>query len=261
MGKLASVAAQAKSRPAPPPKAAIAPAPPESPKPAPKPAPKLATKPAPQPPTKPTQPVAAPPAAPTKAVESPPRQSNGKADGGIKKRFLAGINGFGFAKKPAPQLPSIPADVSDAERKMWIEIRAAEEWAHKSRAAKTRSRRGKLMDKALARYEAAQNHKTSRKLYYDWGVAYVGRALIEPEEKRSYFLAAAADKFIAGNVNAPHAFDFHLASIYALMKDDKKCEHWLSQAAEHGGLDPAALSADPEFETMRGKDWFRRFLA
>ena len=253
LGKLASVAAQAKSRPAPPPKAAIAPAPPESPKPAPKAAP--------QPPTKPTQPVAAPTAAPTKAVESPPRQSNGKADGGIKKRFLAGVNGFGFGKKPAPQLPSIPADVSDAERKMWIEIRAAEEWAHKSRAAKTRSRRGKLMDKALARYEAAQNHKTSRKLYYDWGVAYVGRALIEPEEKRSYFLAAAADKFIAGNVNAPHAFDFHLASIYALMKDDKKCEHWLSQAAEHGGLDPAALSADPEFETMRGKDWFRRFLA
>ena len=252
LGKLASVAAQAKSRPAPPPKAAIAPAP-ESPKPAPKAAP--------QPPTKPTQPVAAPPAAPPKAVESPPRQSNGKADGGIKKRFLAGVNGFGFAKKPALQLPSIPADVSDAERKMWIEIRAAEEWAHKSRAAKTRSRRGKLMDKALARYEAAQNHKTSRKLYYDWGVAYVGRALIEPEEKRSYFLAAAADKFIAGNVNAPHAFDFHLASIYALMKDDKKCEHWLSQAAEHGGLDPAALSADPEFETMRGKDWFRRFLA
>ena len=251
LGKLASVAAQAKSRPAPP----------ESPKPAPKPAPKAATKPAPQPPTKPTQPVAAPTAAPTKAAESPSRQSNGKADGGIKKRFLAGINGFGFAKKPAPQLPSIPADVSDAERKMWIEIRAAEEWAHKSRAAKTRSRRGKLMDKALARYEAAQNHKTSRKLYYDWGVAYVGRALIEPEEKRSYFLAAAADKFIAGNVNAPHAFDFHLASIYALMKDDKKCEHWLSQAAEHGGLDPAALSADPEFETMRGKDWFRRFLA
>ena len=263
LGKLASVAAQAKSRPAPPPsKVAVAPAPPESPKPAPKPAPKLATKPAPQPPTKPTQPVAAPPAAPPKkAVESPPRQSNGKADGGIKKRFLAGINGFGFAKKPALQLPSIPADVSDAERKMWIEIRAAEEWAHKSRAAKTRSRRGKLMDKALARYEAAQNHKTSRKLYYDWGVAYVGRALIEPEEKRSYFLAAAADKFIAGNVNAPHAFDFHLASIYALMKDDKKCEHWLSQAAEHGGLDAAALSADPEFETMRGKDWFRRFLA
>ena len=258
LGKLASVAAQAKSRPAPPPKAAVAPAPPESPKPA----PKAASKPAPQPPTKPTQPVAAPTAAPTKkAVESPPRQSNGKADGGIKKRFLAGINGFGFAKKPAPQLPSIPADVSDAERKMWIEIRAAEEWAHKSRAAKTRSRRGKLMDKALARYEAAQNHKTSRKLYYDWGVAYVGRALIEPEEKRSYFLAAAADKFIAGNVNAPHAFDFHLASIYALMKDDKKCEHWLSQAAEHGGLDAAALSADPEFETMRGKDWFRRFLA
>ena len=254
LGKLASVAAQAKSRPAPPPpKAAIAPAPPESPKPAPKAAP--------QPSTKPTQPVAAPTAAPTKTVESPPRQSNGKADGGIKKRFLAGINGFGFAKKPAPQLPSIPADVSDAERKMWIEIRAAEEWAHKSRAAKTRSRRGKLMDKALARYEAAQNHKTSRKLYYDWGVAYVGRALIEPEEKRSYFLAAAADKFIAGNVNAPHAFDFHLASIYALMKDDKKCEHWLSQAAEHGGLDAAALSADPEFETMRGKDWFRRFLA
>ena len=252
LGKLASVAAQAKSRPAPPPKAAVAPAP-ESPKPTPKAAP--------QPPTKPTQPVAAPTAAPTKAVESPPRQSNGKADGGIKKRFLAGINGFGFAKKPAPQLPSIPADVSDAERKMWIEIRAAEEWAHKSRAAKTRSRRGKLMDKALARYEAAQNHKTSRKLYYDWGVAYVGRALIEPEEKRSYFLAAAADKFIAGNVNAPHAFDFHLASIYALMKDDKKCEHWLSQAAEHGGLDAAALSADPEFETMRGKDWFRRFLA
>ena len=258
LGKLASVAAQAKSRPAPPPsKVAVAPAPPESPKPA----PKAATKPAPQPPTKPTQPVAAPPAAPTKAAESPPRQSNGKADGGIKKRFLAGVNGFGFGKKPAPQLPSIPADVSDAERKMWIEIRAAEEWAHKSRAAKTRSRRGKLMDKALARYEAAQNHKTSRKLYYDWGVAYVGRALIEPEEKRSYFLAAAADKFIAGNVNAPHAFDFHLASIYALMKDDKKCEHWLSQAAEHGGLDPAALSADPEFETMRGKDWFRRFLA
>ena len=255
LGKLASVAAQAKSRPAPPPsKVAVAPAPPESPKPAPKPAPKLATKPAPQPPTKPT-------AAPTQAVESPPRQSNGKADGGIKKRFLAGVNGFGFGKKPAPQLPSIPADVSDAERKMWIEIRAAEEWAHKSRAAKTRSRRGKLMDKALARYEAAQNHKTSRKLYYDWGVAYVGRALIEPEEKRSYFLAAAADKFIAGNVNAPHAFDFHLASIYALMKDDKKCEHWLSQAAEHGGLDAAALSADPEFEGMRGKDWFRRFLA
>ena len=259
LGKLASVAAQAKSRPAPPSKVAVAPAPPESPKPS---APKLATKAAPQPPTKPTKPVAAPTAAPTKkAVESPPRQSNGKADGGIKKRFLAGINGFGFAKKPAPQLPSIPADVSDAERKMWIEIRAAEEWAHKSRAAKTRSRRGKLMDKALARYEAAQNHKTSRKLYYDWGVAYVGRALIEPEEKRSYFLAAAADKFIAGNVNAPHAFDFHLASIYALMKDDKKCEHWLSQAAEHGGLDAAALSADPEFETMRGKDWFRRFLA
>ena len=258
LGKLASVAAQAKSRPAPPPsKVAVAPAPPESPKPA----PKAATKPAPQPPTKPTQPVAAPTVAPPKAAESPPRQSNGKADGGIKKRFLAGINGFGFAKKPALQLPSIPADVSDAERKMWIEIRAAEEWAHKSRAAKTRSRRGKLMDKALARYEAAQNHKTSRKLYYDWGVAYVGRALIEPEEKRSYFLAAAADKFIAGNVNAPHAFDFHLASIYALMKDDKKCEHWLSQAAEHGGLDAAALSADPEFETMRGKDWFRRFLA
>ena len=254
LGKLASVAAQAKSRPAPPPsKVAVAPAPPESPKPAPKAAP--------QPPTKPTQPVAAPTAAPPKTVESPPRQSNGKADGGIKKRFLAGINGFGFAKKPALQLPSIPADVSDGERKMWIEIRAAEEWAHKSRAAKTRSRRGKLMDKALARYEAAQNHKTSRKLYYDWGVAYVGRALIEPEEKRPYFLAAAADKFIAGNVNAPHAFDFHLASIYALMKDDKKCEHWLSQAAEHGVLDAAALSADPEFETMRGKDWFRRFLA
>jgi hypothetical protein len=132
----------------------------------------------------------------------------------------------------------------------------------KSREARGTRETARLIDEALGCFEEAQSKKTSEALYYRWGITLLTKALAAKQApRRARWFEAAADKFKAGNLRAPNAFDFRLAALYAIAGDEENCRHWLAAAAASGKIERGALAQDPDFAAMREKPWFREFLA
>ena len=163
-------------------------------------------------------------------------------------------------KKRAP-IPIAETMDESPEGQMRALVQQANELLARAQDSKSSREKRRLLDQALNIFEQAQRQKTSEMLYYHWGIALLARALDSPTRQRERWFANAADKFKAGNVLAPKAFDFRLASLYAIADDEENCRRWLVAAAESGQLDSAALVRDPDFETMRAKPWFRQYLA
>ena len=161
---------------------------------------------------------------------------------------------------PVPEVTDIPPEAIGPEALMWRAIRAGDAAMADALPARTFRERHRKIDQAIGLYAEAQSHKTNDVLYFNWGLALLGKALNTPDKKRAVFMNAAVDKFMAGNVVRPGAFDFHLASLYALMGDGENCRKWLRACAERNNLDSASLDA-PDFDAMRGQDWFREFQA
>ena len=159
---------------------------------------------------------------------------------------------------PVPELTAIPPDAIGPEALMWRAIRAGDQAMAQALPARTFRERHRKIDHAIGLYAEAQSHKTNDVLYFNWGLALLGKALNTPDKKRAVFLNAAVDKFMAGNVVRPGAFNFHLASLYALMNDGENCRKWLRVCAESDSLDAAALRA-PDFDAVRNHSWFREF--
>ena len=159
---------------------------------------------------------------------------------------------------PIPEMTEIPREAVGPEALMWRAIRAGDQAMAQALPARTARERHRKIDKAIGLYAEAQSHKTNDVLYFNWGLALLGKALNTPDKKRAVFMNAAVDKFMAGNVVRPGAFDFHLASLYALMADGENCRKWLQACADNDALDAAALQA-PDFDAVRGRVWFREF--
>ena len=266
--------------PTPPPASATAPKPAPAvaqhkPTPKPKPSPK---KPAPAPETPDTGMIAVPTAAPQSGKFRPRISFNTaavveKSAAAWKRAKPAAIkmkDGFGkltdaltpkeeiLPDLPVPELTAIPPEAVGPEALMWRAIRAGDQAMAQALPARTFRERHRKIDQAIGLYAEAQSHKTNDVLYFNWGLALLGKALNTPDKKRAVFMNAAVDKFMAGNVVRPGAFDFHLASLYALMGDSENCRRWLQACAKNNALDAAALQA-PDFDSVRQTSWFRDF--
>ena len=194
---------------------------------------------------------------PTIAAPSAPRPKTQMRVGDIlRARFRKKAS----EKKRAP-IPIAETMDESPEGQMRALVQQANELLARAQDSKSSREKRRLLDQALNIFEQAQRQKTSEMLYYHWGIALLARALDSPTRQRERWFANAADKFKAGNVLAPKAFDFRLASLYAIADDEENCRRWLVAAAESGQLDSAALVRDPDFEAMRAKPWFRQYLA
>ena len=161
---------------------------------------------------------------------------------------------------PVPELSDIPPEATGPEELMWRAIRAGDAAMADALPARNYRERHRKIDQAIGLYAEAQSHKTNDVLYFNWGLALLGKALNTTDKKRAVFLNAAVDKFMAGNVVRPGAFDFHLASLYALMGDGENCRKWLRACADNENLDAVSLEA-PDFDSVRGQSWFRELQA
>lgn len=161
---------------------------------------------------------------------------------------------------PVPATSAVPKVGEQNELAMWQEIRRGDLTMAKATEVGTLRERNRLIDSAGVYYAQAQAHSTNAILYHNWGIALLAKALHVPEKKRAPFYNAAVDKFLAGNVIAPHYFDFHLASLYAIIGNKAECHRWLHTAREHGGLDAEALRQAPDFDAVRQEPWFKEFI-
>ncbi len=190
------------------------------------------------------------------ASSAPPPKTQMRVGDILRARFRRKAS----EKKRAP-IPIAETTDESPEGQMRALVQQANELLARAQDSKSSREKRRLLDQALNIFEQAQRQKTSEMLYYHWGIALLARALDSPTRQRERWFANAADKFKAGNVLAPKAFDFRLASLYAIADDEENCRRWLVAAAESGQLDSAALVRDPDFETMRAKPWFRQYLA
>ena len=161
---------------------------------------------------------------------------------------------------PIPSVSEIPQKGPEDTLAMWRAIAAGDQAMGRAAGAKTLRGRNRHIDDAIAAYARAQAHKTNKTLYYNWGVSLLAKAQHVNEKKRAPFYNAAIDKFLAGNVVAPHYFDFYLASLYAILNNDKECRKWLEAARQSGSLDIQSLRQAPDFDLMRNEPWFDEFL-
>ncbi|MGI9306044.1 MAG: hypothetical protein ACR2P5_01935 [Gammaproteobacteria bacterium] len=161
---------------------------------------------------------------------------------------------------PTPIISDIPEQTeSAAESEMWKQIRKGDLCMEQAANVFNLRRRHRIIDRALVHYAQAQGHKTNRTLYLNWGLALLGKALHLPPKKRDPSFNAAIDKFLAGNVIAPHKFDFALASLYAIIGRAGECRRWLETSRESGMLDRESLRNAADFENVRRQPWFAEF--
>lgn len=162
---------------------------------------------------------------------------------------------------PTPIISDVPENPeSEAEKEMWTQIRRGDLSMEQAANVFNLRRRHRLIDRALSHYTEAQGNKTNRTLYHNWGLALLGKALHLPPKKRDPYFNAAVDKFLAGNVIAPHEFDFALASLYAIIGHGGECRRWLQESRQSGKLDIESLRHAADFEGMRGQPWFAEFM-
>ena len=162
---------------------------------------------------------------------------------------------------PTPIISDLPERAeSEAEMEMWAQIRRGDLCMEQAANVFNLRRRHRLVDRALSHYTQAQGNKTNRTLYLNWGLALLGKALHMPPKKRDPFFNAAVDKFLAGNVIAPHEFDFALASLYAIIGRGPECRRWLEASRQSETLDMESLRHAADFDGVRGQPWFAEFM-
>ncbi len=121
---------------------------------------------------------------------------------------------------------------------------------------------GKLLAQSISLHEQCRkNHADDADFYRSWGLALIATAVGSDSKSRKGIFTEAADKLKEGNLREPNQNDFLLASLYALANDEKNCRKWLDEAELSGSLDADALRSIPEFEKMRKKPWFNRYLS
>ncbi|MGI9298155.1 MAG: hypothetical protein ACR2QC_09695 [Gammaproteobacteria bacterium] len=179
---------------------------------------------------------------------------------GAAGKIVGGADGGPPPFLPVPAASEVPEKAGAAETEMWKCIRRGDLRMAQAANAPGLRRRNRLIDQALACYAQAQGHRTNETLYLNWGLSLLGKALHLPEKKREPFFNAAIDKFLAGNVIAPHRFDFSLATLYAIIGREMECRQWLAAARESGTLDAESLRHAPDFDGVRRQPWFAEFM-
>ena len=162
---------------------------------------------------------------------------------------------------PVPALSEIPSSATGSELSMWKAIRQGDSLMRRAATARSLRERNRLLSTAIGEYTKAQGYKTNKVLYHNWGLALLAKALHVPEKKRSPFFYAAVDKFMAGNVVSPHYFDFHLASLYAIIGNREECRKWLEISRDNNVLDIESMKQAPDFDSVRNEAWFDEFLS
>ena len=181
--------------------------------------------------------------------------------GGLRN-FIKEENNDPLPFLPVPAMSETPPSAAGnaGEMRMWMSIARGDRSMRLAASAKSLRERNRLIDAAINGYTQAQASNTNRTLYHNWGLALLAKALHVPDKKRAPFFNAAVDKFMAGNVVSPHYFDFHLASLYAIIGNKQECLKWLEVARASGNLEVESLMQAPDFDTVRNEPWFDQFL-
>ena len=223
-------------------------------------------------------PVASPPPTSGVSTEQPPPAANGavaneasseaigakgpkilKMKESLEKRFST-IKQIASTQLSNRRLPkSQLAKMTPAER-VDYEMKFAGSLVSQAKEAQRTRDRGALLAKAVACYENVQAIKTSVDLYYQWGLTILLQAFNEESDRRKMYLTSAADKFKAGNLVQENAFNFYLASLYAVANDEFNTRHWLKVCKQHGNIDANAIRHAPDFDSFRDKAWFQEYL-
>ena len=120
-----------------------------------------------------------------------------------------------------------------------------------------------LLDEAIGIYQQVHaSDPENAELYRAWGYALVAKAMAGDRRQRNGLFRKAADKLMEGNLRSDsrHENDFVIASVYALAGDEKRCRKWLEESQDSGLLNADALRTVPEFDKMRDKPWFSKYL-
>ncbi|MFB0515419.1 MAG: hypothetical protein ACETWG_02300, partial [Candidatus Neomarinimicrobiota bacterium] len=129
---------------------------------------------------------------------------------------------------------------------------------------KTGEEADRLFAQAVEKYEEALKIKPDM---YDalrnWATTLINQAKMKEEEKAAKeLLDIAKEKSLQVEDIVTGAGAYNLACISALLGDEKECRSWLVKSKEQGKLpDVDHINSDEDLDSVRGKKWFKDFLA
>ena len=96
----------------------------------------------------------------------------------------------------------------------------------------------------------------------NWGSALLAQAKMKTGDEADALFAQAGERLAAAETLSPGAAAYNLACLCSLRQDANGCKNWLMTARKLGSL-PAKehVEADTDLDSVRGEDWFQRFLA
>ncbi len=129
---------------------------------------------------------------------------------------------------------------------------------------KTGAEADRLFEQAYEKYQAALDIKPDmHEALKNWSTALSNQAKQKEEEKAvQELLELAKEKSLQAEDIVTGVGAYNLACFSALLGDEKECRSWLVKSREEGKLpDIDHINSDEDLDSVRGKKWFKDFLA
>ena len=132
-------------------------------------------------------------------------------------------------------------------------------------ATKTGEEADGLYVKAYEKYEAALRLEPDDfETLHNWGVALMEQAEVKDAAERDQLLRQAEERLTSAESISSGISAYVLAGLTALQGREEDCKKWLMKAKESGELaelaDEDILDLDPDFDSVRDKDWYREIV-
>jgi len=97
----------------------------------------------------------------------------------------------------------------------------------------------------------------------NWGTALIDQSKLKEEKKAAKeLLDLAKEKSLQAEDIVTGIGAYNLACISALLGNEKECRSWLVKSREQDKLPNIDhLNSDEDLDSVRGKKWFKDFLA
>ncbi|MBA7597835.1 MAG: hypothetical protein GH143_02410 [Calditrichaeota bacterium] len=129
---------------------------------------------------------------------------------------------------------------------------------------KTGAEADHLFEQAYEKYQAALDIKPDmHEVINNWGTALIDQSKLKEEKKAAKeLLDLAKEKSLQAEDIVTGIGAYNLACISALLGNEKECRSWLVKSREQDKLPNIDhLNSDEDLDSVRGKKWFKDFLA
>ncbi len=129
---------------------------------------------------------------------------------------------------------------------------------------KTGAEADQFFAQAFKKYEEALKIKPDMHMALNnWSAAIIDQSKMKEEKKAAKeLLYLAKEKSLQAEDIATGVGAYNLACISALMGDENECRSWLAKSREYGKLpDIDHINSDEDLDSVRGKKWFKDFVA